>query len=145
MKNIDSKNIDSTLYNNDFLTKQVCEEWVNRATKGSTTERYFRIILAPNNLKMKIWCPLILLLNLGGKLVNCLLKKCKKLGENVIQVPLNALKETHSILRHLFSKYSTEREQFPLMLGYGITIHKAQGMTLENVSVHCKGIFQAGQ
>ena len=31
------------------------------------------------------------------------------------------------------------------MLGYGITIHKAQGMTLENLFVHCKGIFKAGQ
>ena len=44
-------------------------------------------------------------------------------------IHFNAIKETHSIRRHLFSKYSTkenrniaEREQFPLMLGYGITI-----------------------
>ena len=84
--------------------------------------------------------------------------KCKKLGENVIYAHFNAIKGTHLILRHLFSKNSTkenrniaerergrEREQFPLMLGYGITIHNAQGMTLENVSVHCKGVFQAGQ
>ena len=147
-----AKNIDSTLYNNDCLTKHVGEERVYRATKNSGSEKYLRKILAPNYLQMKIGCPVILLLNLGGKLVNGLSGSVKKLDENVIHVHFNAIKETHSIRRHLFSKYSTkenrniaEREQFPLMLGYGITIHKAQGMTLENVFVHCKGIFQAGQ
>ena len=38
-----------------------------------------------------------------------------------------------------------QREQFPLVLAYSMTIHKAQGMTLDNVVVNCTGIFQPGQ
>ena len=35
--------------------------------------------------------------------------------------------------------------QYPLKLAYGITIHKSQGMTLENVVVDCNRIFEEGQ
>ncbi|XP_060605532.1 uncharacterized protein LOC132758030, partial [Ruditapes philippinarum] len=62
------------------------------------------------------------------------------------------IKETHRLSRKKFTQFSiskncvvAEREQFPLCLGYGLTIHKSQGMTLENVVVHCNGIFEAGQ
>jgi ATP-dependent DNA helicase PIF1 len=37
------------------------------------------------------------------------------------------------------------REQIPLMLAYAITIHKSQGMTLKNVHIDGRGIFEYGQ
>ncbi|CAP24527.2 Protein CBG03690 [Caenorhabditis briggsae] len=36
------------------------------------------------------------------------------------------------------------REQFPLVIAYGATIHKSQGLTLRNVVVRSRNIFQAG-
>jgi len=36
-------------------------------------------------------------------------------------------------------------EQFPIKLGWAITIHKAQGMTLENVYINNQSIFEYGQ
>lgn len=38
-----------------------------------------------------------------------------------------------------------EMTQFPVKLGYAITIHKAQGMTLDSVLVDCKQMFADGQ
>ena len=37
------------------------------------------------------------------------------------------------------------REQLPLQLGWALTIHKAQGMTLEQVEIDLHGCFAAGQ
>ena len=37
------------------------------------------------------------------------------------------------------------RKQIPLVVCYGTTVHKAQGLTLDNVVVDCEGIFAPGQ
>lgn len=37
------------------------------------------------------------------------------------------------------------RIQVPLRIAYAITIHKSQGMTLENVAIDPSGIFAEGQ
>ena len=35
--------------------------------------------------------------------------------------------------------------QFPLILAYAITVHRAQGSTFEHVAIMCDGCFEAGQ
>jgi ATP-dependent DNA helicase PIF1 len=35
--------------------------------------------------------------------------------------------------------------QFPITLGYAITIHKSQGMSLDRMILDCDGIFADGQ
>ncbi|XP_052279109.1 ATP-dependent DNA helicase PIF1-like [Dreissena polymorpha] len=37
------------------------------------------------------------------------------------------------------------RKQYPFTLAFGLTIHKAQGMTLDRVEVDCRDIFRPGQ
>ncbi|KAK3105793.1 hypothetical protein FSP39_005852 [Pinctada imbricata] len=37
------------------------------------------------------------------------------------------------------------RQQFPIKLAFALTIHRCQGMTLENVVIDCSSIFSPGQ
>ena len=37
------------------------------------------------------------------------------------------------------------RVQFPIKLAFALTIHKSQGMTIENVVIDCRAISAPGQ
>jgi len=147
-----ARNIEATMYNNDCLGKIDEEGKIYKALRNSGSQKYLNKILSPNYLHLKVSCPVILLVNIGGKLVNGLKGVVRSLKDDAVTVYFPSIDQTHEIKRFLFTKYNSvqksivaEREQFPLVLGYGMTIHKAQGMTIEKLVVHCKGIFQSGQ
>ncbi|CAG2224498.1 PIF1 [Mytilus edulis] len=66
-----------------------------------------------------------------------------KIGEKIVTANIGA---------EIFSTYDpvgkiiiAKRIQLPLKLAYALTIHKAQGMSLENVTVNCQHSVQPGQ
>lgn len=71
----------------------------------------------------------------------------KTTDNRIIYIPRN--KWTYGISHLNMKTKEVEYEalfiQYPLRLGYAVTIHKSQGMTLDEVEVDCDGIFCAGQ
>ena len=54
--------------------------------------------------------------------------------------------KTVTIKRKTFElENGTSYIQFPLILAYAITVHRAQGSTFEHVAIMCDGCFEAGQ
>ncbi len=51
----------------------------------------------------------------------------------------------HKFEYYYHDRIAAERTQYPLRLAYGITIHKSQGMTLDELVVDCSRIFERGQ
>jgi len=110
--------------------------------------------LAPQNLELKIGAQVIALVNREdqgysngsmGTIVGF---------ENNIEQGKRPIVEFFNGTRCAIDKYtwkqnnpyhSAQFEQFPLLLAYGLTIHKAQGMTLDTVEVDFQNIFAAGQ
>ena len=120
--------------------------------KNHGRQKHLSKILAPHHLALKIDCPVLLLRNLGGNLVNGLQGHVCELNDDNIVVFFDSINETHKIQRYNFTVHDikkkvniAERYQFPLQVAYGLTIHKSQGMTMECVVVHCDGIFLPGQ
>ena len=147
-----SRNVDAAIFNQRQLDLLTGTETTYTATINTGRHKYLDKILAPYHLTLKLNCPVMLLRNLGGKLVNGLCGHVKELNDKYITVYVDKINETHQIEKYNFTVYDSlhkntiaQRVQFPLQLAYGLTIHKSQGMTLDSVVVHCDGIFLPGQ
>lgn len=131
-----------------------------------------RSCLAAREVRLKIGAPVLLLKNLDLKkgLVNgrqgIVVKFIERVSEDAHIDPENPL--FHVIPNHALLpvvqfgtieqviepvewswgvgfKKSATRQQIPLMLAHSITIHKAQGMTLDEAAVDLRGVFEDGQ
>jgi ATP-dependent exoDNAse (exonuclease V) alpha subunit len=89
-----------------------------------------------------------------GVVIDCSDKNKKvikvKVGKEVFKVK----REEWNKVKYVYDEYNDEMEeeivssfkQFPLKLGWAVTIHKAQGLTLESCSVDLgEGAFATGQ
>jgi len=120
-----------------------------------TLDMFDKSCKAPSALELKEGCRVMLLknLNFNKGLINgacgTLLELKKDKNEEYILVRFdNEVEEV--IAKHTFEAYRdgdvvVSREQYPLRLAYGITIHKSQGMTLDKLIVDCNRIFECGQ
>ncbi len=136
---VDKNNLDERLTKFDLLTLETFEKSCK----------------APSALELKEGCRVMLLknLNFNKGLINgacgTVLELKKSEDEEIILVQFdNGVEEI--IAKHTFEAYRdgevvVSREQYPLRLAYGITIHKSQGMTLDKLIVDCNRIFECGQ
>lgn len=120
-----------------------------------TLETFDKSCKAPSALELKEGCRVMLLknLNFNKGLINGACGTVRELkkseDEEIILVQFdNGVEEV--ISKHVFEAYRdgevvVSREQYPLRLAYGITIHKSQGMTLDKLIVDCNRIFECGQ
>tara|TARA_Y100000589_G_C26878693_1_gene517072 strand:- start:257 stop:709 length:453 start_codon:yes stop_codon:yes gene_type:complete len=89
-----------------------------------------------------------------GVVIDCADKNKKvikvKVGKEIFKVK----REEWNKVRYVYDEYNDEMEeeivssfkQFPLKLGWAVTIHKAQGLTLDSCSVDLgEGAFATGQ
>lgn len=76
---------------------------------------------------------------------NGMLGTVKSLSDDKVVVKFDNGK-TVTIKRKTFElENGTSYIQFPLILAYAITVHRAQGSTFEHVAIMCDGCFEAGQ
>ena len=89
-----------------------------------------------------------------GVVTNCSDKRGKFLRVQVGDEIFKVKREEWNKIKYVYDEYNDEMEeeivssfkQFPLKLGWAVTIHKAQGLTLESCSIDLgNGAFATGQ
>ena len=103
-------------------------------------------------LHLKLNAPVMLIVNLTGKLVNGLCGVVNGLKADSVFIFFQSIDKTVKISPYQFSVYSCEkgkdiasRLQFPLKLAFAITTHKAQGLTLKRIEIDCRQMNNPGQ
>ena len=101
-------------------------------------------------INLKKGCNVMLTYNLNAQLKNG--SQGKFVGvENDCLIVNFAQVGNVAISKRTWYKYdkngtvNASRTQFPIVSGYAITVHKAQGLTLPNVVIHCSQEFVSGQ
>ena len=111
-------------------------------------------IMADGELKLKIGAQVMIIKNLpASSLFNGQVGKIVKLETDkiYIEIGFKASKNVFLIQREDFtlaandSSLKSVRRQFPLVLSYAMSIHKAQGQTIRHLLVDFKSIFETGQ
>ena len=121
-------------------------------TEKKIWDEFDRDCRAPQLLELRLGCRVMLLSNidLKGRLVNGTCGTVTKLEENNIEVLFDGHSRPRAVLKENFDcmragKVVIDRTQYPLRLAYGVTIHKSQGMTFDQLIVHMNKIFDYGQ
>ena len=142
-------NFDVAVENNICLAKND-EEIFRNKSEDMGEVKYLRNHPAAKVLWLKVGCPVIFIKNIDAILVNGLQGQVTKLTSTgpVVQFGNTIV----SVKKFLFDIYDPNqgkvlaaRSQFPLKLAYALTMHHAQGQTLQRVIMNCSGVTNAGQ
>ncbi|CAB4042251.1 ATP-dependent DNA helicase PIF1-like, partial [Paramuricea clavata] len=112
-----------------------------------------KVTLAKSQLKLKIGAEVMLLYNISEKLKNGTRGKVVQLEKDGPTVDFKDVGIVTKLHRCTWFAYKSgmkdvivgQRSQFPLILAWGITAHKAQGQTLKAAVVHSGNEFLPGQ
>ena len=105
----------------------------------------------PKILLLKEGVPAILVKNLGDRLFNGQRGFVEKLVEGSLPV-INFNGKLHQLNTERFEVFDTVANrtlasitQIPVIFSFAMTVHRAQGQTIENVEVDCFSFFAPGQ
>ena len=148
-----SRNIDVDIHNYTKIQTVAGELKIYKSVDEGSNY-YLDKYLAPNNLGLKVGCPVMLLKNLSNVLVNGLRGIVFQMNPESVDVKfetemktitVNIQRCTLTTFDHVDKTVLAKRNQLPFIAAYAITVHKAQGMSLNNVVVHCEHCTQPGQ
>ena len=153
-----------------YRADQINEEMLNTIDGPATLAKAEELgelkeseLPAPRNLRIKEGAKVMFIKNDSegrwvngtvGKVIDCKDKKRKTIKVEVDGKTLNVKREEWNKIRYIYDDYDDEMEeeivssyrQFPIKLGWAVTIHKAQGLTLESCSIDLgQGAFATGQ
>ncbi len=153
-----------------YRADQINEEMLNTIDGPATSAKAEELgelkeseLPAPRNLRIKEGAKVMFIKNDSegrwvngtvGRVIDCKDKKRKTIKVEVDGKTLNVKREEWNKIRYIYDDYDDEMEeeivssyrQFPIKLGWAVTIHKAQGLTLESCSIDLgQGAFATGQ
>ena len=146
-------------YFNELQLDKINSPEVKYISIDDEESQIFKNCPAPRKLVLKMGCKVIITRNLHNGLVNGISAAVTALNEDSVHVqvtgdedlPHRMHNKCFSISRYSFIQRNENnvmqgvRKQFPLKLGYAVTVDKSQGRSLKKVVVDCYNFWRPGQ
>ncbi|XP_045177826.2 uncharacterized protein LOC123537946 [Mercenaria mercenaria] len=143
-------NFDVRFVNEEMLDELEGEVEVFKAKDEGNKNLLLRSPI-PKTLLLKEGAPVILIKNLAGRLFNGQRGIVYKLSNGLPPV-INFNGELHEMKPEIFeifdasqNKILASRSQIPIILAFAMTVHRAQGQTIENLEIDSSSFFAPGQ
>ncbi|CAC5424370.1 PIF1 [Mytilus coruscus] len=143
-------NFDVNFINHEKLEDLAGEEFVFKA-KDEGPQNLLASTNAAKTLVLKVGSPIILIRNTSEGLFNGargMVHSLKKRQSPVININgkiITIPTYKFDVFDMQKTKVLASRMQYPIMLAFAMTVHRAQGQTLQYVDVDCYSFFAAGQ
>lgn len=152
------KNFDVNYYNHVRVEQLDVQHSVLKA-EDSGNVKLLRKCPAKANLLLKEKCKVIVIRNLQNGLMNGMSGYVTEIKRDTIVIRIDEDPHLHHklsgkefeigrytfLIRDATSKVVAVRKQFPVNLGYALTVDKAQGRTIDHLSVDCYNFWKPGQ
>ena len=145
-----ARNYETSMKCHDILFDLEGPQQTYRAVDAGDSNQLRRLNV-PKNLVLKRTCHVMLTVNLSNRLVNGSKGTVTEMHDGSCTVDFAGAGKcvikpyTFSVFSQDTFKNVASRTQLPLQLCYAITIHKAQGMTLDSVVVNAEHATHSGQ
>lgn len=118
-------------------------------------DRWVKSLSVPKDLSLKVGAPILFTINNWGSFYNGEKGVVKSIEDDFLMIEKNS--KLYKVQRHTFKlttlvigddleeQTQATFEQFPVKLAYAITIHKSQGMSIENLVCNIDHIFTPSQ
>lgn len=150
MKYLFGTNFDAEYMNIEKLDDNIPGEPTYLKSVDSGKTALLRDCAAQKILTLKVSAPVMLIRNLTFGLYNGCIGKIHSISEDKVVVVFDG--RLVDIERCIFEVYDpsckkmlASRLQFPLRLAYAMTVHRAQGQSLQFLEVDCYSFFSPGQ
>lgn len=138
-------NYEVDLHNTTSLGKIKEKEALYAAKDRDVKPKFERACPVPKNLKLKKTAKVMLCHTFSKSFCSGMLGTVLECTADSVSVKFENGMKTLKRETFSYSGISGVREQFPLRLAFGLTVHRAQGLTLDAVVVHAAKMSFAGQ
>ncbi|XP_071143980.1 uncharacterized protein [Mytilus edulis] len=143
-------NFDAQFINHEML-EEIDEDLVVYKAEDEGNVRILRDCVAPKSLLLKKGAKVILVKNITQGLCNGMQGVVHHVAKDILPI-INFNGKLVTLERASFDVFDLKqqknlasRKQFPVILAFALTVHRAQGQTLQNVEVDSFSFFAPGQ
>ena len=100
---------------------------------------------APKNLKVKVGAKVLLCMTVSNTMCSGMLGEVVECSSDKLSVCLNDHVHRFDRVNFVYAGISGARYQYPFRLAFALTVHRAQGLTLNSLVVHASRMTWPGQ